>query len=447
MKGLRSTLLLLVVLLGLGGYIYFQGATPTDTTPASEKLFAGFDASKLDELTVKAESGDVTQLRKTDGIWSIVSPVNAVASETEVSGVTSAVEALEVARVVDEAPTDVKEYGLDAPRLEVEFKGDGGKLAGKVQIGGKTATGGNLYARKVGEQRVVLVGTTAETALNRSTFDLREKRFVKLDRAKVDAIELQIGGSSGELVKKGEDWTVAKPAVARADTSAVDGLFATLDATEMKSVVTAAPTQDDLKKYGLETPVATVALRSGTDRRSIAIGGKADETSVYVRDSSKPDVYTVDTATVDTLKKAVEDYRRKELFDFRAFSATHVELTRGGQTVVLERVKATDPNAADTWKRLSPNPGEPDRSKVENMLATLADIRATAFVASKTGNGLASPVLTVSARFDEGKKEERVVFGKSGADAYAARPDDPGAAKIEASKLDDVLKALDEIGK
>ncbi len=53
MKGLRSTLLLLVVLLGLGGYIYFQGATPTDTTPPSEKLFAGFDASKLDELTVE----------------------------------------------------------------------------------------------------------------------------------------------------------------------------------------------------------------------------------------------------------------------------------------------------------------------------------------------------------------------------------------------------------
>ena len=447
MKGLRSTLLLLAVLLGLGGYIYFQGATPTDTTPTAEKLFPGFDAAKLDELTVKSEAGETTTLRKADNIWSIVSPVNALASETEVSGITSAVEALEIARVVDEAPTDVKEYGLDSPRITVEFKGDGGKLAGKVLLGGKTATGGNLYARRNGEPRVVLVGTTGETSMNRSTFELREKRFVKLDRAKVDAIELQIGSTAGELVKKGEDWAVAKPAAARADTSAVDGLFATLDSTEMKSVVTAAPTPDDLEKYGLDKPAATIALRSGTDRRSIAIGGKADDTAVYVRDSSKPDVYTVDTATTDSLRKTVDDYRRKEVFDFRAFNANHVELTRGGQTVVLERVKATDPNAADTWKRLSPNPGEADRSKVENMLATLADIRATSFVASKTGNGLSSPALTVSAKFDESKKEERVVFGKAGADAYAARPDDPGAAKIEASKLDDVLKALDEIGK
>jgi hypothetical protein len=447
MKGLRSTILLLVVLLGLGGYIYFQGATPTDTTTKAEKLFPGFDASKLDELTVKSESGEITSLRKTDGVWSIVSPVNGLASETEVTGITSAVEALEVVRVVDDAPADVKQYGLDTPRIEVEFKGDGGKLAGKVRVGAKTATGGNLYARRGDEPRVVLVGTSGETSLNRSTFELREKRFVKLDRAKVEAIELQTGGTSGELVKKGEDWALAKPVAARADTSAVDGLFATLDSTEMKSVVTAAPTPDDLKKYGLDRPAATITLRSGTERRSISIGGKADEGTLYVRDSSKPDVYTVDSATADSLKKAVDDYRRKELFDLRAFNATHVELTRGGQTIVLERVKATDANAADTWKRLSPNPGEPDRSKVENMLATLADIRATAFVASKTANGLATPVLTVSAKFDEGKKDERVVFGKVGNDAYAARPDDPGAAKIEASKLDDVLKALDEIGK
>lgn len=447
MKGLRSTLLLLVVLLGLGGYIYFQGATPTDTTTKTEKLFPGFDAQKLDEMKVKSESGEVTTLKRTDGVWSITSPITALASDTEVSGITSAVEALEVARIVDEAPTDLKEYGLDTPKIEVDFSGDGGKLTGRLLVGGKTATGGNLYARRGDQPRVVLVGTTGETALNRTTFEIREKRFVKLERAKVDAIELQIGSTSGELTKKGEDWVLAKPLTARADTSAVDGLFGALETTEMKSVASANPTPADLKKYGLDKPAANITLRSGTDRRSIAIGGKADDTAVYVRDSSKPDVYTVETTTTDTLKKAVDDYRRREMFDMRAFTATHFELTRGGQTVVFERVKAKDDTSADTWHRVSPNAGDPDASKTQNMIATLADIRATSFIASKTGNGLSSPVLTVVAKFDEGKKEERVVFGKSGADAYAARTDDPGAGKIEASKLDDVLKTLDEIGK
>ena len=55
--------------------------------------------------------------------------------------------------------------------------------------------------------------------------------------------------------------------------------------------------------------------------------------------------------------------------------------------------------------------------------------------------------MTVVAKFDEGKKEEKVTFGKVGSDVYAARTDDPGAAKIEAEKFDEAVKALDELSK
>lgn len=47
-------------------------------------------------------------------------------------------------------------------------------------------------------------------------------------------------------------------------------------------------------------------------------------------------------------------------------------------------------------------------------------------------------------KFDEGKKEERVQFGKNGADAFASRADDPGVAKVDATKIDDALKSIDE---
>ena len=44
-------------------------------------------------------------------------------------------------------------------------------------------------------------------------------------------------------------------------------------------------------------------------------------------------------------------------------------------------------------------------------------------------------------------RAEMVLFGKNGSDAYASRPDDPGAAKIESEKLDEAIKALDELSK
>ena len=124
-----------------------------------------------------------------------------------------------------------------------------------------------------------------------------------------------------------------------------------------------------------------------------------------------------------------------------------MELTKNGQTVIFERVKAKDDKSPDTWHRVSPNPGDPDRSKVEGLLAGLADIRATSFVDSTAKTGLQSPALVVDAKFDDGKKQEKVTFGKNGADAFASRPDDPGAAKIEAEKLDEAIKALDELSK
>ena len=49
--------------------------------------------------------------------------------------------------------------------------------------------------------------------------------------------------------------------------------------------------------------------------------------------------------------------------------------------------------------------------------------------------------------FEEGKKQERVTFGKVGSDVFAARTDDPGAGKVEPEKFDEALKALDELQK
>ena len=131
----------------------------------------------------------------------------------------------------------------------------------------------------------------------------------------------------------------------------------------MKSIVTENATPADLKKYGLDKPEATVNLNAGSARATLLVGGKAADNTVYARDASKPVVVTVESALLDDLKKSADDYRRKDIFEFRPFNANRVEMTRNGQTVVLERVKGTGENAADTWKRVSPTAADVDRDK------------------------------------------------------------------------------------
>src|SRR6266581_1316898 len=106
MRGLRSTIALLVVLIGLGAYIYFVVSKKSDTTVTKqEKLFASLEASKIDELKVKSESGDVTTLKKDGSAWKIVAPIQVPAADGDATGVSNTLGDIDVVRVVDENPT------------------------------------------------------------------------------------------------------------------------------------------------------------------------------------------------------------------------------------------------------------------------------------------------------------------------------------------------------
>ena len=109
------------------------------------------------------------------------------------SAIATNLSTLEITRVVDENPADLKEYGLDAPRVEIEFKASGDKTYGdyhRLFLGGKSPTGGDVFARRDADKRVILVPGYVDPIFNRSTFDLRDKTLLAFDREKVDRIDL-----------------------------------------------------------------------------------------------------------------------------------------------------------------------------------------------------------------------------------------------------------------
>jgi Domain of unknown function (DUF4340) len=451
MRGLKSTIALIVVLLGLGAYIYFvtwkqpEGGADA-AAKKQEKIFAGLDSSKIEEVKVTSAAGDATTVKKEAGGWQVVQPVAAKADESELGSLTSALASTEVTRVVDENPTNLNDYGLSNPRIEVDFKAAGDKDYRKLMIGSKTPTGGDLYARRNDEKKVLLIPAFQESTLNRTTFDLRDKGLLKFDREKVDAIDVSAGGKTIAIAKDGGDWKLTKPVQTKADFGSVEGLVGRLQTAQMKSIAADEASPADLKKYGLDKPEATVTLNIGSSRATLLVGGKASDNTVYARDASKPAVVTVESSLLDDLKKDADSYRRKDLFEFRPFNATHIEMSRNGQTVVLDRVKGQN-DKPDTWKRVSPAAADVDKEKMDGLLSKLSNMRASAFVDSAAKTGLDKPALTVTVKFDDGKKEEKVTFAQSGSDVYAARPGEPGAAKADTADFNDAVKSFDEIAK
>ncbi len=186
MRGFRSFLLLLVVAAGLGAYLYFVESKrdPADADKKA-KVFT-VEADKIDELVVKSESGDRTTLKKTGTEWQVVEPVATPSDGAAVSGLTSNLSTLELQRVIDENPQDLGEYGLKEPRLEVAFK-SGGKEQ-RLLVGRKTPAATDLYAKLGDSPRVFLIPGFVDTTFNKTTFDLRDKTVLKVNRDSVDAL-------------------------------------------------------------------------------------------------------------------------------------------------------------------------------------------------------------------------------------------------------------------
>ena len=434
MRGVRSLIALVVVAAGLGAYLYFVEAKKEPGSDKKlEKVFTGVAADKIDQLTIKPESGDRTTVQKQSGSWQLTQPVTAKADEAEVSGITSGLSSLEVQRVVDEKPADLKEYGLAPPRIEVSFKAGGQSRA--LQIGQKTPTGTDLYAKVPDNPRVFLISSYLDSTFNRSTFDLRDKGILRVERDKVDSLEITTPDHELKFAKNGPEWKIASPTAARADFSAVEGLVGRLNTAQMKALT--AQNATDLKEYGLDKPDVVVKIGAGSAQASLAIGKSAGEGVVYAKDMSRPMVFTIESALADELKKGVDDYRLKDLFDARSFNTTRVQVVRNGQTLAFEK-------NGDKWKQVSPAAKDADGAKIDSFISAVSNARAASFVDSIKDTGLDKPELTVTLKTDEGKQEQ-VSFARHESEVFAQRGGEPGAAKVDSATYDGIVKALDAL--
>ena len=226
MRGGKSLLVLLVLAVGLGAYIYFVEAKRDLTDPATkkEKIFT-LDTSKVEEIEIKAASGEVTRLKKNGTEWQIVAPATLEADQSEVSSLLNALDALESQRTLEEKPADLKPFELNPPRFTVAVRSAGETAMRRLNVGSKTPTGSDLYAMVEGQPKLILISSYVEDSLNKTPFNLREKSVLKFARDGVDSLTVEAAGSpTVALAKKGSDWRFVKPVEAKADFGSVDGV-------------------------------------------------------------------------------------------------------------------------------------------------------------------------------------------------------------------------------
>jgi Domain of unknown function (DUF4340) len=470
MRGGKSFLVLVAVAVALGAYIYFIESKRTGSDEKKKDKVFTVDASKIEEIEVHAASGETTTLKKAGTDWQIVAPEAVEADASTVGTLVSTIESLEVGRVVSDNPASVKEYGLDPAKSSIAYKLAGDATFHKLNLGDKTPTGSDLYARVEGQPKLLLIAAYNTDSLNRTPFDLRDKAILKVQRDGIDAVKLEGSGTPAiSLARKADEWRLSEPVSAKADFGTVDGLVGQVSAARMKGIETpgaasaAQLSAADLKKFGFEKPQETATLGAGSSRATLQIGGKKDDASLYARDMARPGlVFTVETGLLTALQRKPDDLRVKDVFEFRSFSAQNVAFTIGGQTYQFAKEKpapklpapgasptptptATSvPAEPDVWKLKTPTAKDVDQAKATDLLSAFSNLRADKFADKAFPTG--SDIVVVAKYGDAASpKEEKITFRKMGDTVQAIRQGESGAAVIATADFDKVIAQLKEL--
>ncbi len=157
---IRTTIILLVVLLLLSGYVLWSGQNTDETDEtvmedtASVPLLPDVTLADVQTIAVTSADGEQVSLAREDDTWNIIAPVAAPADITQVTQVISDLVNVNVTRVITPTEQDLAPYGLDDPAYEVELAGEEGVLA-QLYLGITNPNQTATYVRRDDEEGVI----------------------------------------------------------------------------------------------------------------------------------------------------------------------------------------------------------------------------------------------------------------------------------------------------
>lgn len=190
MKLQRTTLILLLLALGFGGFVYFyeiKGATQRQAAKAEAQQIFSFEEEQVQSFTVKTKEqtlefgrGDKSGKPK----WLMQTPNQTPASDAAVSYLMNLLVKGKSDRAVQVPAAQLQEYGLEQPQATIEVKLKN-QTNHKLILGKPDFNRNFLYAqadspaKPTGNVNVLLVSTDFENAVNRSLSEWKSEEAKK----------------------------------------------------------------------------------------------------------------------------------------------------------------------------------------------------------------------------------------------------------------------------
>jgi Domain of unknown function (DUF4340) len=424
-----------VVLAALSGVLYWSNRHPASESTAKASIdtppkILTLKQDDISKLEIKRKGGESLDLAKGDsGKWQITAPKPLGADQEAVTNLLSAVSSLNSERLVEDKASDLNQYGLAQPSLELSITTKDAKPQ-KLLLGDDAPVGNATFAKLENDPRVFTIASYNKTSLDKSANDLRDKRLLTLDFDKLSQVELINKKQDIQFGRNKQEWQIVKPKLSRADNFQVEEIVRKLRDAKMDTSSTDADAKKAAVAFASATQVASVKVTDAASTQALQIRKSKDD--YYAKSSAVPGIYKVPSDVGQGLDKTADDFRNKKLFDFGFDEPSKVELHDGAKAYFFTK------GGQDWW---SADSKKLDASAVQSLIDKIRELSASKFVDS----GLTSPEIELFVTSSDGKRVEQVLIAKSGGDYIAKRENDLALYRLDSSSVTDLQKLAAEV--
>lgn len=268
-----------------------------------DKKVLGFEKNEVRSFDLKNSNGSFS-LAKEAGEWQIKNPGDYAADATEIDKVLNRLNSERAKEFVDEKPSDLSRYGLNAPKVQVDLM-LGENRAKKTLLIGALA-GDKYYAKDESRAPVFKVDSAFVSVLNPNLYTLRLKDLADFSNADVNRFELEF---SGQTIVCNKDtsgtWMILKPESRKAKSWKISSI--TREAAELEVVEFVDDAPSSLDSYGLSAPHVRAKFFVNDVLQLDVSLGKVKEDNVYAKAAGSESVYLVEKQVLETWTPTLED--------------------------------------------------------------------------------------------------------------------------------------------
>ncbi len=429
-----NLLIAAIILAALSGAVWWakrhpQSAQTSSTATAPSPKLADIPQGQIQGIDLKKKDGSTLTIQRQNGKWAITGPEALPADQDAVNSVASSLSPVTADSVVEDKPSDVSKYGLNAPSLTVTVHEKSGK-SDQIVFGDDVPAGSLVYARAGSDPKVYAVSSTVKSSLDKTANDLRDKRLLTFDQNQLTGIEVASGKSDITFGKNNaNEWQIIKPEPYRADNFQVEELLRKLTDAKMDLSSSAEDSKKIDAAYASGQTVATAKVSDAAGTQALDVRKNKDD--YYAKSSVVKGIYKISSDLGKELEKPLDDFRNKKIFDFGFTDPTKIEIQEGAADRVYVR-SGTD------WKL---NGKTMEAGSIQAFIDKLRDISAAKFVTT----GFTTPAVTVTVTSNDGKRIEKAEFAKVSDGYIARRQNEPALYQLDGKAVDDMLDASNKI--